>query len=837
MTLSSGTQLGHYRILGPLGKGGMGEVYLAKDLRLDREVAVKVLPDRVASDQTYLSRFEREAKALAALAHPNILSIFDFGTEAGICYAVMEVLKGETLRSLIRGAGLSWKKAVEIAIPIAEGLAAAHSKGITHRDLKPENVFVTADGSIKILDFGLARMDHASVGEEESEAGTISRLTEPGIVVGTVPYMSPEQISGESVDSRSDIFSFGCMFYEMVTGKRPFSGSNAAETTASILKDEPAHIQDGAKVPAELERIIRRCLEKHPDKRVQSARDLAYDLKLITSESSGGKQVASRSARRSPAWVFFALVVVLLLAGTGWWLRDSLTRPSRGKSIAVLPFKNLSPDKESEYFCDGMTEDILTELSKIGDLKVISRTSVMQYKNSTKSLREIGKELGVATVLEGSVRKEGNRLRIVGQLVDAEADEHLWAETYDRELRDVFEIQSDVAKDIAAALQAELNPAQQIAKKPTLNVTAYDYYLRGLEYFRRYHKQDNDRAIELYQKAIQVDPNYALAYAALCEAEIRKSHRYGLPETSVGLAEDACNKAVSIDPNLAEVHTALHKIYLYRGWNQKAIDTLKTAVRLNPNYVPAVGNLGVNYYAQGKLDQALLWYTKFMTLDPANGFSYYLLGDVYFAMNDLPRAVQYLNKSLELQPDFLYPHWTFIEMYLAQGQNQQARQHAQKALSIDPTDNAILSYAGAIELHSGNYEKAKAYYLACTIPTDQIGFGYALWKLGEEGPARKLFEEFFKKNQDRIVRGNEGWSLRYEIAAINAIQGNKSEAYRWLQDAMNFGAINYRGMSRDPLLENLRGDPQFQQMMARVEARVSEMRRKAEQFNASTPQP
>jgi eukaryotic-like serine/threonine-protein kinase len=374
MTLSSGSQLGHYQILSPLGKGGMGEVYRAKDLRLGREVAIKVLSDRFSDDKNSLSRFEREGKALASLAHPNILSIFDFGTEEGTSYAVMEILDGETLRSLLSHSTFSWKKAVGITIPIVEGLAAAHSKGITHRDLKPENVFVTADGQIKILDFGLARQERAVSEEQRSEAGTISRLTEPGIAVGTVPYMSPEQVRGDAVDARSDIFSFGCVLYEMIAGQRPFAGNSAADTSAAILKDDPQKITElGKTIPVELERIILRCLEKHPDQRVQSARDLAYDLKNILGNSTATKTLPVSSARSRSALLVLVIILTLLLAGSIWWYRGKyMEPPSRAKSIAVLPFRSMSSDKESEYFCDGMTEDILTQLSKIGDLKVIS---------------------------------------------------------------------------------------------------------------------------------------------------------------------------------------------------------------------------------------------------------------------------------------------------------------------------------------------------------------------------------------------------------------------------------------------------------------------------------
>jgi eukaryotic-like serine/threonine-protein kinase len=455
----------------------------------------------------------------------------------------------------------------------------------------------------------------------------------------------------------------------------------------------------------------------------------------------------------------------------------------------------------------------------------------MQYKNTSKSLKEIGNELNVSTVLEGSVRKEGNHLRIVGQLIDAKTDEHIWAESYDRELKDVFEIQSDVAQKIAYALKAKLSPTQkaQMAKQPTNNITAYDYYLKGRGYYLRYRKQDNENAIELFQKAIALDPNYALAYSALCEAQMRRPW-YGFSEsTAVDQAVQACNRAITIDPNFAEAYNAMQKVYGYHGWFQKSCETLKKAVELNPNYVPALTNLGVSYLNQGKPDQALPWLKKSIVLDPVMAFPYASMGETYFALDDIPLAEQYLNKSLELQPDFVYPHQDFVEIYLAQGKNQLAREQAQKALSIDPESNESLAYAGSVELSSGNYEKAKAYLEKSLTPGWKVQLGFALWKLGQKDEAEKLFQKILQSGQDRVSRGDESWTLRYGIAAFHAIHDNKPEAYRWLQQAIDAGAIYYRLMSRDPLLENLHGDAQFQKMMAQVKVRVDEMRRRAEQ--------
>jgi serine/threonine-protein kinase len=394
-----GTRLGPYRITEPLGAGGMGEVYRARDERLGRDVAIKVLPKAVADDPERMARFEREARALAALSHPNILAIFDFGTDGGITYAVTELLEGETLRSRLERERLAWRKSVETAAAIADGLAAAHSKGIVHRDIKPDNIFITTDGRVKVLDFGLAR-----VAESAHAAGGTTTLTDPGTaagtVMGTVGYMAPEQVRGQSADARSDIFTLGCLLYEMLAGKRAFARETSAETMAAILKDPAPEVSvSGVEVTPELNRIISHCLEKNPGERFQSASDLSFHLKSLLTGTAPARSDAGKPA-----------------AG------------SETPSIAVLPFANLSPDPDQEYFCDGMTEEIIADLSHIQSLRVISRTSAMRMKGSGKDIRTIAAELGVRYVLEGSVRKAGNSLRITAQLIDAATDTHLWAD-------------------------------------------------------------------------------------------------------------------------------------------------------------------------------------------------------------------------------------------------------------------------------------------------------------------------------------------------------------------------------------------------------------------------
>ena len=440
MRVESGSSLGPYQIVSLLGAGGMGEVYRARDPRLDRDVAVKTIAPNLAGDADALARFQREARAIAALSHPNILAIYDIGSHDGVWYLVTELLQGETLgRRLTRGR-LPWKKAVEFAALVADGLAAAHAHGVVHRDLKPENIFVTADDRIKILDFGLAKQ--ASADEGSADAVTRSSPTEPGSILGTIGYMSPEQVQGLVPDARSDIFALGCVLHEMLSGRRLFQRSSTAETIAAILKDPaPASADSSAGVPGELDRILMRCLEKDRARRFQSAQDLAFALGTLATGPVPVRAVAP---------------------------------PSRA-SVAVLPFLNLSADPDNEFFADGITEDVIAHLSKVRSIKVISRTSVMKFKKRDQSLREIGEQLGAATVLEGSVRRAGNRVRIVAQLIDRDSDEHLWAETYDRDLTDIFAIQTDVALQIASALRAELSvdERRRIRRQPTNDIHAY----------------------------------------------------------------------------------------------------------------------------------------------------------------------------------------------------------------------------------------------------------------------------------------------------------------------------------------------------------------------------
>jgi serine/threonine protein kinase len=506
MAIPAGTRLGHYEVIAPLGAGGMGEVYRARDRRLGRDVALKVLPDRLAADREYCARFEREARAVAAVSHPNILAIHEFGEHDNLVFAVTELLEGETLRRRMLRERLAWRKATEIGIAISDGLAAAHAKGIVHRDLKPENVFVTSDGVVKILDFGLARPVELATTEPTS-ARTEQALTHTGAILGTVGYMSPEQASGKAVDARSDIFSFGCLLYEMLSGRRAFSGGSPSETIAAILRDPPRDVSDeNASLPVGLGRVTARCLSKRPEERFQTARDLGFALKEILSGTSALAPSLARSLTHRTLFWRGALLAFAILAAIFVFIRVRVPRvpasPIRIQSIAVLPLENLSNDPQQEYFADGMTEELINTLARFSALRVPSRASVMRYKDSRKPLPEIARDLNVDAVLMGAVLRSGDRVRITAQLIDVSSDRHLWSASYERDLRDILALQNQVAQTIANEIQISVAPEEKsrLTKARRIEPAVHEAYLRGRFYWNKRGPANLMKGIEYFRR-------------------------------------------------------------------------------------------------------------------------------------------------------------------------------------------------------------------------------------------------------------------------------------------------------------------------------------------------
>jgi non-specific serine/threonine protein kinase len=557
-----GQTVAHYRITAKLGSGGMGVVYEAEDTKLGRHVALKFLPPEMAADTSMLERFQREARAASALNHPNICTVHAIDVHEDKHFIAMELLEGQTLSERIRAGAFDLEPLLDVGTQIADALESAHAKGIVHRDLKPANVFVTPRGQAKILDFGLAKIEAArATGDETSEAPTAipqRELTQAGSTMGTVSYMSPEQARGQLTDSRTDLFSLGTVLYQMATGTLPFEGETSAVVFEAILNRDPAPVNEAnPALPPELARILGKALEKDRSLRYQTATDLKTDLLRLKRDLSSGSRRAAE-------------------------LEDSRggTRGETAKSIAVLYFENLSGVKEDEYLRDGVTEDIITELSKIRGLKVFSRPTVLAFRDKPVTPVQIGQQLGAACVLTGSLRRAGNRLRITTQLVDATTDFPMWSERYDTEMEDVFEVQDEIARKIAEALRVTLSPEEQqdLAAKPTENLQAYDLYLRGRSYARRLTRQDFEFALQMFENAVLLDPDFALAYAAIAKVAAQYHYNYDRKKSWLERSRDASRKATSLQPQIPEVKVAQAWILYTQAEYTEAVHVAQEAI-------------------------------------------------------------------------------------------------------------------------------------------------------------------------------------------------------------------------------------------------------------------
>ena len=618
MTVAPGTKLGPYEIQSPLGAGGMGEVYRARDTRLGRIVAIKVISPESTRNPANLFRFEQEAKAASALNHPNILTVYDVGVADGTRYIATEFVEGQTLRYLPSGS-MSLPKALDIALQTANALAVAHAAGIVHRDIKPDNLMLRPDGYVKVLDFGLAKLaEPSSISErDDPNAPTAaSTLTHAGQIMGTWRYMSPEQVRGLEVDARTDIWSLGAVIYELVCGQSPFHGSTVSDTVAAILcLEPPAFSHSGKDVPPELEHILEKALAKDREERYQSAKDMALDLKKLKNdvETDGG-------------------------VAAGRFSRPHVPRvPGRRdiNSLAVLPLSNYSQDKEQDYFVDGMTETLITSLAKLGGLdRVISRNSVMRYKDTTKSIAEIARELRVDAFVTGAVMRSGNRVRIDAQLIEADSDRHLWAETYEEDLRDVLALQSRVALNIAHSINLRVNPqaAAQLARNVPANPAAQDTYLRGRFYWNKREARSIRAGLRYFEEAVREDPKYALGHVGIADSCLVLIN-FGTDNQDPWLlkARDACNRALELDPDLAEAHASLACIFCMDHLRLKEAEKeFQISLRLNPNYAVAS-----HWYARllclaGRLDEALVNERRALELDSLSPVMNAFLGYIHY---------------------------------------------------------------------------------------------------------------------------------------------------------------------------------------------------------------
>jgi serine/threonine protein kinase/tetratricopeptide (TPR) repeat protein len=695
MTLTANTRLGRYEILSPLGTGGMGEVYRARDTRLERDIAVKVLPERLANDPVSLARFQREARAVAALSHPNIVAIFDVDLDQGRPYVVMELLEGETLGRCLKRSSLDWRSALAIATAVADGVAAAHAKGIIHRDLKPENIYLTAGGGVKVLDFGLARVAKATPTTAALSA-TVTFETQQGSLLGTVCYMSPEQVRGQHADARSDVFALGCVLFEMVTGQRPFPGETTADVMVAILHSAPPLLSEsGRSRPAALDRVIARCLEKEPARRFSSAAEVAAALKAIPPDTAAQDSVQQHA---------------------GDTVVEPAARPRAGASVAVLPFVNMSSDPENEYFSDGLAEELINVLSKLEGLRVASRTSAFAFKGKNEDVRRLGEQLNVRTVLQGSVRKSGNRLRISAQLGNVADGFQLWSETYNRQLEDVFAIQDEIAQSIAKALRVLLTEKdrQALERRPTAaDVRAYEHYLRGMQLFHQFRRSALEAAVDMFTQAIDIDPCYARAHAGLADCYSSLYTYWNVRGDTVAKADAASQKALELDPESAEAHTARGVTLALRKRYAEARQEFETAIRLDPNLFEARYFYGRACMAEGRLEEAARLFAEASRLRPED-YQALLLGAPVLAglgrqaESEVAyrRGVQAAEAYLKLYPDSARALYLGATGWCQLGDRARALAWARRALAVDPDEPMTLYNVACVYSLLGQTEEA-----------------------------------------------------------------------------------------------------------------------------------
>jgi serine/threonine protein kinase/tetratricopeptide (TPR) repeat protein len=801
-------QVGQYKIEKLLGAGGMGEVYLAEDIRLNRKVAVKFLtPDSVNNEQAK-RRLLQEARAAAKLDHPNVCAIYEVG-EADRPYIVMAYVEGETLDVKIKQSPLGLSTALAVASQIADALAEAHARNIIHRDIKPSNIIMTARGQAKVMDFGLAKLTTNEL--LESGAQTKSLLTTPGMIMGTLPYMSPEQVKGERLDARSDIFSFGVLVYEMMTGKQPFACDNAAATAAAILTTNPSSLCEVLpNAPRELQLIVHKCLEKDRESRYQTMQDVALDLHAVTQSPTSGASAAlttdritSAEIRNPTLWasqlsrrllLIGAPLVVTLIASALILIVYSRRAPVKStspiKSLAVLPLNNLSGDATQEYFADGMTEAVIAGLGRISALRVISRTSVMQYKGSSKTLPEIADELKVDAIVEGSVQRSRDRVRITVQLIRAATDQPFWTQTYDRELRDVLAFQSEVAGAITREIQIKLTPQEQarLSSGRTVNSDAYDYYLRGKSHATILTDSENQTAIEMLEHAVALDPSFAIAFAELARAYTRRLNTFAPEEKQwEQKAFTAIEKALSLDPYLAEAHLA-RGLLLWTHANhfphERVIQEYREALSLNPNLDEAHHQLCVVYLHIGLLDEALQEIQTAVAINPSNTYAQYRVGMVYLYHGRAEEALAVFRKYQAVQAS-AYSDYQTIWALSALGRRGEAWKVVEESRRQDPKDAGGAMNSAAAMLAASDGDRRKAEDLIRTA-----------------------------------LRGKEKGFIHfhhtaYNIACAYALMNRPQQAIEWLQKAADDGLPCYSLFANDHNLDNLRQDPRFITFLAK----------------------
>jgi eukaryotic-like serine/threonine-protein kinase len=683
MRLPTQSRFGPYEIRDFIGAGGMGEVYSAHDTRLERSVAIKVLPADFAQDPDQRTRLEREARAAGALNHPNVLTIFDIGIHEGNLYVVTELLEGEPLRDLITQGRISRPSAISYGVQIASGLSAAHEKSIIHRDLKPENIFLTTAGIIKILDFGLAKIE-SPLSQQPGTNQPTQSLTKPGTLLGTVLYMSPEQARGRVVDARSDLFSFGILLFEMLASRRPFHGETLTDVLTSILRDEPDFGLFSPPLSDELVRILSGCLAKNPDERIANAREIVLSLRMIEAE---------------------------YLARTGPLERKRSEQKTERISIAVLPFTDLSAEGDQKYFCDGMTDELVTALTKVDGIRVVARTSSLQFQGQPADVRKIGKQLGAQVILNGSIRKAGNRIRITADLLDVQDGSHLWSEKYDRELADLFAIQDEIALTIVETLKRKLgiSPEEVSVKRYTDNQEAYNLYLKGRYYWNKRHQDGLERAVEYFHQAIVLDSSYALAYSGLADCySILGFYAFRPPIEMADRSIEAARTSLRLDPTLPEGHLSLGASLLYFEYDWEAGDReIRRALELNPSF--ALGHCWYSGFLSlmGRFQQAREHADQARHFDPLSPLFSYFAGFNLYNERRYDEALKQFHNAFEIEPDFLLAKWCAALAYMKKRMHDPSIQLMEEVCAITNRSPFYVSYLGLAYAESGARSEAE----------------------------------------------------------------------------------------------------------------------------------
>ena len=833
--LPAGSTLSHYRIISKIGAGGMGEVYVAQDTKLERKVAIKFLHEEFSKDADKLGRFIQEAKSASALNHPNILTVYEIGEVDGKNYIATELIDGKTLREhLSPRESLQLNQILKIGVQICEALSAAHQAGIIHRDIKPENIMIRSDGYAKVLDFGLAKLTEKKKPEEVSMEGATKVFvnTSPGVVMGTVSYMSPEQARGKETDARTDLWSLGVVLYEMLSGRVPFTGETINHTIVSILEKEPLLLEN---VPAELQRIVRKSITKDVDMRYQSARDLLIDLKNLrrdldiqgelersiipnreaTTESakenetqaypagsvaatSSGQAAATHSVASASSSLEYAVIqakshklataiIGVLLVGVistvGYFAFVSRGGSTNQiSSIAVMPFVNESGNADVEYLSDGMTETLIKSLSQLPNLAVKSRSTVFYYKGKETSPKKIGEELGVQAVLLGRVGGRGDDLKLNLELVNTQTQDVIWSEQYDRKRSDLVSLQSEVAKDVSTKIKSKLSGADEakVTKTSTANPEAYQAYLKGRYYWNRRTAESLKKAIEQFKAATDRDPNYALAYAGLADCYVVLNYYAGTPTSEIiPQAKSYAERAIAIDDQLAEPHASLGQVnkLLWR-WEDSERE-FKRAIELNQNYATAYHWYYLLLRALGRIDEAALMIRRAHDTDPLSSVINVNISQLYQFQNNPNASIENILKVIELDPNYSDAYSILGLSYLKQGRYPQAIENMEKAVEL--SNRASFSLVN-------------------------LGYGYAV--TGKRKEALAIVKELEEKYARKESNGRH-------VASVYAGLGEKDKAFEWLEKDYQTKA-DLTWISWEIPYETLRDDPRFKDLLKRM---------------------